>query len=592
MTREIIEGDPDHRAREGHRERNADRGSRGRTARGVQEDARRDAACDRRARHVHAATSASSRSTCPRTSRSGSSRRRANGRSPRSSSRRRRRESGRMCSSPTRISTIDLTDVPEDVIKREDVTPDDFGRIAAQTAKQVILQRIREAEREMMYEEYIDRVSEVVTGHRPAGGRPQQRPHRPRQGRGAPAALRAGGRRALRAGQPHQGRDHRGALGYEGAAGDSLAARPGADPDAVRARGPGDRRRSRRDPRGRARARLPLEDRRRVARPGRRPRRRLRRPARLARADGRLRAARREDRHHPVEHRAGAIRRQGALAGPRPRGLHRRRDPRGDGDRPRRPARARDRQGGPERPSRRTALGLEGRDQVRFGVRAGGGRGRLRRRGRRRLDRSLHGDPLDRKALPERCAPGHAGSAAFPPIRSSLRARPAARTSRARSSSPLPRPKAEDDEPTEDVETRAEPRVAAVEERRTTTATGPRRTVLQLRDRTPIRSCVGCGRRAPQAELLRFVARDGTLAAGSRGDDGRGAYTCRRLACFERAVAQNAFSRTLRTRVTIDPELARLYTDDAMADDPRATSRTDRFALARERRAAAASAAW
>src|SRR5262245_46572212 len=60
--------------------------------------------------------------------------------------------------------TIDLTDVPEDVIEREDVTPDDFGRIAAQTAKQVILQRIREAEREMMYDEYIDRVNEVVTG--------------------------------------------------------------------------------------------------------------------------------------------------------------------------------------------------------------------------------------------------------------------------------------------------------------------------------------------------------------------------------------------------------------------------------------------
>src|SRR5947209_8224975 len=46
----------------------------------------------------------------------------------------------------------------------EDVTPENFGRIAAQTAKQVILQRIREAEREMMYEEYVDRVSEVVTG--------------------------------------------------------------------------------------------------------------------------------------------------------------------------------------------------------------------------------------------------------------------------------------------------------------------------------------------------------------------------------------------------------------------------------------------
>jgi N utilization substance protein A len=59
---------------------------------------------------------------------------------------------------------LDWSQVPEDQITREDVTPDNFGRIAAQTAKQVILQRIREAEREMMYDEYIDRVSEVVTG--------------------------------------------------------------------------------------------------------------------------------------------------------------------------------------------------------------------------------------------------------------------------------------------------------------------------------------------------------------------------------------------------------------------------------------------
>ena len=49
-------------------------------------------------------------------------------------------------------------------MKREDVTPEGFGRIAAQTAKQVILQRIREEERRMMYDEYIDRVTEVVTG--------------------------------------------------------------------------------------------------------------------------------------------------------------------------------------------------------------------------------------------------------------------------------------------------------------------------------------------------------------------------------------------------------------------------------------------
>jgi N utilization substance protein A len=51
-----------------------------------------------------------------------------------------------------------------DQIAERDVTPDDFGRIAAQTAKQVILQRIREAERDMMFEEYRDRVGELVTG--------------------------------------------------------------------------------------------------------------------------------------------------------------------------------------------------------------------------------------------------------------------------------------------------------------------------------------------------------------------------------------------------------------------------------------------
>jgi transcription termination/antitermination protein NusA len=51
-----------------------------------------------------------------------------------------------------------------DQIDSRDVTPDDFGRIAAQTAKQVILQRIREAERMMMFEEYQDRVGELITG--------------------------------------------------------------------------------------------------------------------------------------------------------------------------------------------------------------------------------------------------------------------------------------------------------------------------------------------------------------------------------------------------------------------------------------------
>src|SRR5213080_436885 len=59
---------------------------------------------------------------------------------------------------------IDWSDIPESDVRREDVTPEGFGRIAAQTAKQVILQRIREEERRMMYDEYIDRVGEVMTG--------------------------------------------------------------------------------------------------------------------------------------------------------------------------------------------------------------------------------------------------------------------------------------------------------------------------------------------------------------------------------------------------------------------------------------------
>lgn len=50
-----------------------------------------------------------------------------------------------------------------DVIETE-VTPRDFGRIAAQTAKQVVVQRIREAERGMVYNEFFNRESDIVTG--------------------------------------------------------------------------------------------------------------------------------------------------------------------------------------------------------------------------------------------------------------------------------------------------------------------------------------------------------------------------------------------------------------------------------------------
>ena len=50
-----------------------------------------------------------------------------------------------------------------DIIEYQ-VTPRDFGRIAAQTAKQVVVQRIREAERGMIFDDYITRQGEIVTG--------------------------------------------------------------------------------------------------------------------------------------------------------------------------------------------------------------------------------------------------------------------------------------------------------------------------------------------------------------------------------------------------------------------------------------------
>ncbi len=51
-----------------------------------------------------------------------------------------------------------------DVVREWDATPSDFGRIAAQTAKQVMTQRIREAERDLKYEEYAGREGDIVTG--------------------------------------------------------------------------------------------------------------------------------------------------------------------------------------------------------------------------------------------------------------------------------------------------------------------------------------------------------------------------------------------------------------------------------------------
>jgi N utilization substance protein A len=63
-----------------------------------------------------------------------------------------------------RVYAQDLNEDGEPAGEEYDVTPADFGRIAAQTFRQVMTQRIREAERELKYEEYAGREGDIVTG--------------------------------------------------------------------------------------------------------------------------------------------------------------------------------------------------------------------------------------------------------------------------------------------------------------------------------------------------------------------------------------------------------------------------------------------
>ena len=63
-----------------------------------------------------------------------------------------------------RVLAQDLDEEGEPIGEEFDVTPENFGRIAAQTARQVMTQRIREAERDLKYEEYAGREGDIVTG--------------------------------------------------------------------------------------------------------------------------------------------------------------------------------------------------------------------------------------------------------------------------------------------------------------------------------------------------------------------------------------------------------------------------------------------
>ena len=52
---------------------------------------------------------------------------------------------------------------PGDIIRKE-VFPEDFGRIAAQTARQVLIQRLKDAERQVIYEQFSDKIGNIITG--------------------------------------------------------------------------------------------------------------------------------------------------------------------------------------------------------------------------------------------------------------------------------------------------------------------------------------------------------------------------------------------------------------------------------------------
>src|SRR5438046_2545903 len=372
---------------------------------------------------------------------------------------------------------LDWSEVPENLIKREDVTPENFGRIAAQTAKQVILQRIREAEREMMYDEYIDRVSEVVTGIvQQAGDRNNVLVDLGKVEALLPRSEQVDGERY------EQGSRIKAVI---------TEVRSGTKGPQVIL--------SRRDPEL-IKTLFELE------------------VPEIADGLVEIRGVAREPGYRSkiaVESHAQGVDPVGACVGPRGsrvrmvvselRGekidilpwnpgpaLLRGRSPSGA-----RAARAGAGRCGAHR--RRVRSGARG---ARRRVAAGCGGGRTR------------GVRVGRGAARVRGAGGRGGHA-----------RPARNrccSGRRRGRPRRPPPPG---------------RTARGGPGRDSGRGGDRRGGLRRCVTDSIRTCAGCGRKAPQGELVRFVAREGSLASGPKAP-GRGVYTCRRLACFARAAAR------------------------------------------------------
>ena len=223
------------------------------------------------------------------------------------------------------------TDEEGNDLREFDDTPTGFGRIAATTAKQVILQRLRDAEDEQTFGEFAGREGDIVSGVIQQGKDPRNvfvdlgsieaMLPPPEQVPGEGYAARRAAALLRRAGAQGGARAVHHALAH--------APQPGAQ--AVRPGGAGDRRRHGGDRGGRPRGRPPHQDRRTVDTPRRQRQGRLHRPDGRpgARRDGR--AARREDRHRRLVGGPGDLRGAGAVAGPgehgrdrRPRGPRRR----------------------------------------------------------------------------------------------------------------------------------------------------------------------------------------------------------------------------------------------------------------------------
>ena len=118
------------------------------------------------------------------------------------------------------------TDEDGAIVREFDDTPDGFGRIAATTAKQVLLARLREAEGDATLSEFTGREGDLVSGVVQQSTQPAHGARRHRQGRGEPAARGAGAGRVLPARHPHQVHRHQRAQGLQGPAGHRVAHAP------------------------------------------------------------------------------------------------------------------------------------------------------------------------------------------------------------------------------------------------------------------------------------------------------------------------------------------------------------------------------